>query len=636
MPSSEDLEPPPQAIFTQEASSRLINTLISSIRTTDLAFLHSLLFSPSIPSSSPSALYPMSVPVLVNLPDSNGWSPVHHCVAVSEPSIDILDALYCAGADVSLFTTHEQQTPLHILAHFGHSSIDVDYTSHSLYDFALHLIQDLRAPLSARDANDETCIHIAAEHGKSIDLLMLFLDCDTNGTVREMKNSRGCVFLVRFGLLCSLIVSTRMTPYEVCRREFLSAFGEDGNRPSSALSNYIRPTDSFASLASISELHSFCLASPSDSSSVYSSPTFDINAAVQSLLSSLRASSPSAHHSATPAHILHLENCLDETTDNCHSIVQHFRGRIEEASRAIDELRRNADRINSVRNLVALATKSKLLVRGITPLQSRRRQRDSEDSQMTVVSVDEGYGSSSYPSTPVDSEPHQDNYLSTGTQTALLDLFTWTSISHSSPIWTEVFNHSPESTTCRGYFDNLWDVEQELSQLQRQTETTDNATETPTKLALKLKQALKKKKKLEDKIRDLDDLNLKSEKHASLSGTSRVKAWFKRMVVPQHVPQKLEIVLDLDEQNCSVGREVKRAKSAPTNSSCDAIDASIVNALRTSQVVLESAYHDLMSINECITAVSPNILKSILRSYSLSRPSSLSIWRTTRYLGLKG
>ena len=134
----------------------------------------------------------MSVPILVNTPDNKGWSPIHHCVAVPYPSIQILDALYCAGADVSLFTIHEQQTPLHILARS--SQLDgTSNTSNSLATFVLHLIQDLRAPLSARDKDDETCIHIAAEHGKSLDLLMLFLECDVSDSVRNMTNSRGCV-----------------------------------------------------------------------------------------------------------------------------------------------------------------------------------------------------------------------------------------------------------------------------------------------------------------------------------------------------------------------------------------------------------------------------------------------------------
>lgn len=196
LPLSDHLEPPPLSIFTQEATTRLTATLVASIRASDLPFIHSLLFSPFIPTSSPSDLYPMSVPVLVNLPDSNGWSLIHHCAATEEPSLDILDALYCAGADVSLFTLHEQQTALHILAQYACTSTIHHHPdrTHSFHDFALHLIQDLRAPLAARDKNDETCIHIAAEHGNSLDLLLLFLSCDTTGAIREFKNSRGYGF----------------------------------------------------------------------------------------------------------------------------------------------------------------------------------------------------------------------------------------------------------------------------------------------------------------------------------------------------------------------------------------------------------------------------------------------------------
>lgn len=170
-----DLEPPPFSAFSKETTSRLTDTLISSILSGDLPATHSLLFSPT------------SGPILANNPDSEGWSPIHHCVAARTPSIQILDALYCAGADVSLFTTDEKQTPLHILAR-SFQSADL---SHSLTTFILHLILDLRAPLSARDKDDETCIHIAAEHGISLGLLMLLLQCDASGSVRKMKNSRG-------------------------------------------------------------------------------------------------------------------------------------------------------------------------------------------------------------------------------------------------------------------------------------------------------------------------------------------------------------------------------------------------------------------------------------------------------------
>lgn len=185
------LDPPPLSVFNDKALSRVTDALISSIISSDLSFLRSLLFAPAIPSSSPPALYPMSVPVLVNRLDSQGWSPIHYCVSVPLPCIDVLDALYCAGADVALFTTYEHFTPLHVLAKsarmLSKDSEDLD----SLLHFTVHLIRDLRAPLSARDKNDETCLHVAAEHGHSLDLLTLLLEFDTASSIRELRNSRG-------------------------------------------------------------------------------------------------------------------------------------------------------------------------------------------------------------------------------------------------------------------------------------------------------------------------------------------------------------------------------------------------------------------------------------------------------------
>jgi hypothetical protein len=107
------------------------------------------------------------------------------------PCIQALDALYCAGAEVSLFTTEEHYTPLHILAQSANLPVEDSELALLLDQFTVHLIHDLRAPLSARDKNDETCIHIAAERGNCINLLMIFLNFDTTGYIRELRNSRG-------------------------------------------------------------------------------------------------------------------------------------------------------------------------------------------------------------------------------------------------------------------------------------------------------------------------------------------------------------------------------------------------------------------------------------------------------------
>lgn len=152
----------------------------------DLSVLYSLLFSQSF---EPSPLD--NGPTLVNVPDLEGWSAIHYCVSVPNPSVEILDALYRAGADVSLFTTGEHYTPLHCFARLARIRDDIPESSQSLYQFAIHLIRDLRAPLAAPDKDEETCIHVAAEHGECLDVLLALLDCDTTGTVRNLRNSRG-------------------------------------------------------------------------------------------------------------------------------------------------------------------------------------------------------------------------------------------------------------------------------------------------------------------------------------------------------------------------------------------------------------------------------------------------------------
>jgi hypothetical protein len=62
-----------------------------------------------------------------------------------------------------------------------------------LYRFVVHLVRNLRAPLQAVDGNNETCVHVAAEHGDSAEVLRAMLDSDPEHTVSEMRDSRGYV-----------------------------------------------------------------------------------------------------------------------------------------------------------------------------------------------------------------------------------------------------------------------------------------------------------------------------------------------------------------------------------------------------------------------------------------------------------
>ncbi|EJD06435.1 ankyrin [Fomitiporia mediterranea MF3/22] len=200
--------------------------LVTAVASSDPSAVHSLLF-PSYYSQEPY----IPIPAPVNLPDENGWSPIHYCVVAPRPSTAVLDALYLAGADLTLYTVDNTMTPLHALARFGGA---ISSGSSRLYAFIIHLVRDLGARLDAIDLNGETCIHLTARYGRCSDVLMAFLECDPDGTTVKIKNNDG------------------KTAYEVAKPEFRSIFERDSDllRPDSAASSRtVRPSDSSSLLA---------------------------------------------------------------------------------------------------------------------------------------------------------------------------------------------------------------------------------------------------------------------------------------------------------------------------------------------------------------------------------------------------
>ena len=375
-----------------------------------------------------------------------------------------------------------------------------------------------------------------------------------------------------------------LTALEVAKSEYLDVFGNGNNkRPSSVLSNHtIRPVDSFVSLASV------YFDSQTDSSSICSTDSFDIDTTIHQLLTSLRVTSPTTYHRKHSSELInYLESSLEKTTHQCDQIIQHFRDRINEATKVISDLQRNADKIDNMRETVVAASQSKLVFRSIFP---KRRNRDSEDSQLTAFSHGNIVSSHPQHTTP--------GHTSTSIQTAVSDHPLSLNIPSLNSTCLDCFIPSPNSTSCKSYLNDL----REDSELQKKDR---NATTSPTKIAsIKFKHFSKKPKMLEEKIYDLQqEAGVGKQRSFSSSTSSKVKAWLKRMVspVPQS-PRRLEILLDIDERNSAVGREVKRLQGTP--SICgDAIDASIDNALRNSQVVLEAVKRDLESIKKSFVAV---------------------------------
>lgn len=160
----------------------MVSILISAIQSNDLQQLSACLLPLTLRDGDSS--HPP--PILVNFPDARGWSPIHYCVTADSLSLEILEVLYLAGADVSLHSRDGEGSPLHCLARHARMT-----TANVIQEFVHHLVFGLRAPLTSQDMEGETCLHVAAEHGHSVEVLAALLACDTMGSVREIRNSRG-------------------------------------------------------------------------------------------------------------------------------------------------------------------------------------------------------------------------------------------------------------------------------------------------------------------------------------------------------------------------------------------------------------------------------------------------------------
>ncbi|KAK2460155.1 hypothetical protein APHAL10511_007834 [Amanita phalloides] len=422
------LSVPPSRVFDPVALTRVTRTIISCVESEDLPFLYSILFPPPALHDAPAT---RSLPLLVNRPDEKtGWSPIHYCAASERPNVHVLDALYCAGADVALFTKNEEATALHVLAMLarlpergtGAEAESYDVRLAELYDFTIHLISDLRAPLSARDRNDETCIHIAAERGMCIELLMILLECDTTSSVRDMRNSRGLIAL------------------DVAKPEFRVAFGQDAEKlrcVSSVSTRTIRPADSFASLASFKDWNGdgrrySCSSSDTGLSVSQYDPALaesaapsgeegaktiaghepnddgelELDALVLAIMENLNNTSvclqPSRSLKASEKR--DMLDIVERTSILSRRAISIFRSRLDDVSRAVEELKEDKVRVDELWKTVDHLAENKAKKLNLRRVIRRRtlhgfnvspeqcwvfedeRERGSEDSQTTAVS----------------------------------------------------------------------------------------------------------------------------------------------------------------------------------------------------------------------------------------------------------
>lgn len=373
LPSSHDPTPPGLSALPEGSLQDLSQNLSEYTSGRDLETLHSILF-PFSPSTS--AAHP---PLLVNLPDARGWSPIHHCTSAEEPSLEVLMALYFAGADLSLPTPDEQFTPLHCLVSVSRSPTAESLTS--LLGFVVHLVRDLGSSLVAHDRNEETPMHIAAEHGTCLEVLAFLLELDSTGAAKEVRNSRG------------------LTPREVAKPEFRVAFGMDVEqlRSLSSLSMMTvkplasRPIERTSSQDDVEP--SWNRMSTNLSVDGYGSPSpFEVLEQL-SFASSLLDRDPDYHHDNEISRL----GSLKETQDNLENLLEHHRTNASLARQELDQLTTSCASVERLLNTVGCSVDAEMSRRGLRALNFNR---GSEDSQLTAVSSPHSFNRSRTTSAP--------------------------------------------------------------------------------------------------------------------------------------------------------------------------------------------------------------------------------------------
>lgn len=582
-------DPPPSA-FSPECISLITDNIVHAILTADLSMLYSLLFSPQ--SFEPSPLE--NGPVVVNVPDVEGWSAIHYCVSVPNPSIEMLDALYRAGADVSLFTTAEQFTPLHCFARLARVS-DAPDSGSRMYDFALHLIRDLRSPLSARDKNEETCIHVAAEHGQCIDVLLAFLECDPTGSISNLRNSRG------------------LTAYEVAKPQFRSAFSDGpANRPQSSLSDRtIRPS-SLTHLPSITSLADWVnpiVTRESTGPASHLPPDFDATCTCERLLDNIQYLTTEAQFVTDLGGLDNLESAVTETSQLGEDVLSHFRGQVHDVTQELRDMREALKAVDHLWSIVSQEAEEYLRARGNTRtlshlLAHKRSPRGSEDSQSTAVEQE----SIDIEVLPKSKEANKDKYRSVAVFTEVIPPKTIVTTTANGarvvpwPEWLDSFILSADSATYKMHLANLIEIERELL-------AKDAISSFEEKIPSK-----------EPKLRSLLKSRKRQEK-VERSIASKVKTWMKRKVTTDK-PLNLQLCYDLDDPNCAVGREVKQNSSSlgpPVLSEAEREAYNISS-------ILSVASKDLSCIEESLHGVEQLTTSA---KYSISRTERL-IRRTVK------
>jgi hypothetical protein len=302
----------------------------------------------------------------------------------------------------------------------------------------------------------------------------------------------------------------------------------------------------------------------------------DISASSDQLLTNLRLTSPSEHHTATSFHLSFLDNLVREAADITAIVASHYRTITDEASKDVQLLRNHVGKMQVLLDNVSHDVLQAMKTRGLSPIQHRKRfNRESEDSQATVVvSV---------------SEPKSIPLASV----QILDP-------------SEKSDHLPPPSVESIKATSFGEVVEQFVRLQKEEEDRIGKGE--------LAKSLKK----------------------SQSGTMRIKEWMKRKLlsvdaVDGPTPPAKEwltqrpVLAAIPEQQTEAVAIMVVPPSPPAVDIDLSADAWIDGLLRTSYATLQAASRDLDRITECIAAVRlplhrchPLVLTAVRRQNILS------------------
>ncbi|KDQ13519.1 hypothetical protein BOTBODRAFT_33533 [Botryobasidium botryosum FD-172 SS1] len=602
------LPPPPAENFSQSALDLSMRRILHAIGTRDIPRLRTLLFPPG----SPIATSPL---IIINWRDVKGFGLLHYAITLTQPSEEIVDLLYLAGADMGIRASSLNSTPLHCLARWANAagnSPDIP-----LFSFVVHLIRNLKAPLFAIDETKETCLHVAAEHGKSADIVRALLYCDSNGLMREMRNKRG------------------LLPVEVAKEEFLPLFSPS---PKSEA-----PRSRATSLCSGATLRD-----PPTTPSGSSSPTVIWpNATSPQSITVARLGRRKAQMLSLSRHVVNnlahtksilqgighdkatelrdIYRVLTTTTDMSKTVLGHWSTMLDVIDEDLKDIRELLAHNDSL--LAHLSTRIEYCSKGTragTP-----DARGNHIKRKRSLGGGSGYQPDvSHPCSPTDSLSGSSVFFQHLAAPSRRHIDVSTSPDTSSWLRPSTLNEDcmPYLTAKQNLLEVATDIQalhHRLSALRTEEERLLSLPFSPQGCIV-VERAMSERRREEVRANELADERRLLEwqvrqfeaMEKGMSSTEKLAAYLRPRTPAQgkSKAQRMKIVMEVDEEACSVGREVKRGAHQFDGLSGEAEDArqeanasydtgfSQCATLRAAPTMLAKASRDMFNIEElCIT-----------------------------------